>query len=427
MKKHHLLLLLVSGMMLVNAACAESENGLAAALRATVTRHPALSGKQANVAAKVFTGDSTRAQRYPSLSGQVATQGSTDPKVNAYYNNASYNGNRPMTFRARQPVWAFGRIDSNIAYADADVTAEKADLLRVQRQLMDQTVTAYVQVQGAQKRQRIAEDYVASLDKLYQQIQRREQGQMASMADVRLALARLLQARAQQDRYRSEVVIAENDLLSLTQIPVHVDHDVPDSMTHLPGDAELEELAQQQSADVVLKTRQAALAQAEVRRELSSSMPTLYLEADRYLNQAPYGGDFRVGVTLEAALDGLGFASHGRNMAADARRQAALDELNATRNEISRTVRSLNANRQLQQSLIRSQNQSVKELAEILDSYQRQYEAGYKAWLEVLNMLQELNGQQLQQAQAESDWLTNTLRLVALTGGFDAVVGKQKE
>ena len=420
-------MLLVSGVMYVGAAGAASDSGLAAALRATVSRHPALSGKQASVEAKIFTGDSTRAQRYPSLSGQVATQGSTDPRVNAYYNNPSYNGNRPMTFRARQPVWAFGRIDSNIAYADADVVAEKADLLRVQRQLMDQTVVAYVQVQGAQQRQRIAEDYVASLDKLYQQIQRREQGQMASVADVRLALARLLQARAQQKRYSSEVAIAESDLLSLTQIPVQVEQSVPDNFISLPPDAELEALAQEQSADVVLKTRQAALAQAEVRRELSSSMPTLYLEADRYLNQAPYGGDFRVGVTLEASLDGLGFASHGRNMAADARKQAASDDLNATRNDIGRTVRSLNANRQLQRSLIDSQSQSVKELAEILGSYQRQYEAGYKAWLEVLNMLQELNGQRLQQAQAENEWLANTLRLAALTGGFDAVVGKKKD
>jgi len=247
------------------------------------------------------------------------------------------------------------------------------------------------------------------------------------VADVRLALARLLQARAQQKRYSSEVAIAESDLLSLTQIPVQVEQSVPDNFISLPPDAELEALAQEQSADVVLKTRQAALAQAEVRRELSSSMPTLYLEADRYLNQAPYGGDFRVGVTLEASLDGLGFASHGRNMAADARKQAASDDLNATRNDIGRTVRSLNANRQLQRSLIDSQSQSVKELAEILGSYQRQYEAGYKAWLEVLNMLQELNGQRLQQAQAENEWLANTLRLAALTGGFDAVVGKKKD
>jgi len=400
------------------SACAES-GGLAAALQATLEHHPALSGKRAEVEAKGYAGDSARAQRYPSVSGQVAAQNINNP------NNA--NSRNSMTLRARQPIWAFGRIDSVIAYADADLTAEQADLLRVKRQFMDQTAVAYARVMGSQQRLRVAEDNVAILDKLHRQIQRREQGQLASVADVRLALARLVQARAQKERFQGELTVAESELRALTQVAVAVERTVPDRLTQLPGLSELERLAQERSADVLLKTRRIAVAQADVEREKTSPMPTVYLQADRYYNQPGYGNDVRVGVVMDAALDGLGLTAVGRSHAAQARLQAGIEDLNTTRNEISRLVRSLHANRQLQQNLISSQDQEVTELAEILASYRRQYEAGYKAWLEVLNMQRELTDQQQQLVQAENEWLINTLKLAALTGGLDALVDSPKE
>ena len=65
------------------------------------------------------------------------------------------------------------------------------------------------------------------------------------------------------------------------------------------------------------------------------------------------------------------------------------------------------------------------ELSEILDSYQRQYEAGQKAWLEVLNIQRELNEQQQQLAQAKNDWLIYTLKLLAMTGSLDTLAGEK--
>lgn len=393
-------------------ACAESGAGLEAALRATLSRHPALGGKRAEVSAKGYAGESVRAQRYPTLSAQVS---------------ARDDNTQPTTLRARQTLWAFGRIDSNIAYADADVVVEEADLMRLTRQLIDQTAVAYARVQGAQQRLRIAVENVAGLETLYRQIQRREKGQMASVADVRLALARLLQARAREERFEGELAIAETDLRALTQIAVRVEPTAPANVTRLPDAAELEALAQAQSGDVLLKTRQVALARAGVVREKAAPMPTLYLQADRYFAAPAYGNDIQVGVVLEGSLEGLGFAAAGRSKAAGARLQADRENLNATRNEISRLVQSLSTSRWLQQRLIDSQGQSVDELTEILASYQRQYAAGHKSWLDVLNLQRELNEQLIQQAQAENEWLIVTLKLAALTGGLDVLAHGTKE
>ncbi|MCO5976178.1 TolC family protein [Ideonella oryzae] len=415
MKKNHARLF---GLLLVFAAGPglAATTGLEAALRAALSQHPALAGKRGEVAAKGYAVDTAKAQRYPTLSGQATNRDDTT--------NANTN---PVTLRGRLPVWAFGRIDSGIAYANADLTADQADLFRIQRQLLDQTSVAYVQVQGTHQRLVIAQENVASLTKLYEQIQRRERGELASVADVRLALARLTQARALQQRYEGELAVAKTELRALTQTVVEADEPVPEALTRLPDAATLEALAWEQSADLRLKQRQVELAQADVERERTAAMPTVYVQADRYFNQPYYGQNVRMSVVLEGSLEGMGFAAAGRSKAAVSRQRAAEEDLNATRVDLERTVQSLETNRRVQKVLLESQGVSVSELAGILASYQRQYEAGSKSWLDLLNMQRELSDERFQQAQAQTDWLVYSLKLAALTGQLDALVFSEND
>jgi adhesin transport system outer membrane protein len=385
-------------------ALGSEPEGLAAALQAGLQLHPSIKVKLAQTQAKGFVADVARAQRYPSLSAQMA---------------AHDDATHPMNLRARQPVWAFGKIDASIAYADTDLSVEQADLIRVKRLLLDQTAVAYARVLGQSQKLLVGQDIAAELDKLHQQISRREQGQLASVADVRLALARLVQARAQRDRIQGELAMAQNELQSLTQIRVNANQPIPDTLTQLPDDDQTLSLAQQHSADVGLKTRLVALAESDRRREGSATLPTLYLQAERYLNQPGINNNTHLGLVLEASLDGMGSSYSGKNKAATARLQASQDDLDASRNEVQRVTRDLLANRHLQQSLMTSQKQSVDEINEILASFERQYQAGQKTWQDVLNMHRELGDQRLQLVQAENDFLTYTLKLQALTGGLD--------
>lgn len=404
-KKARLFCLLCS-LTLAPFAAAEM-SGLEDALRATVRLNPSLKGKLSEVSASGFDGDVARAQRYPSLSGQWAS-----------------NDDHPGSVRLRQPLWAFGRIDSSIDYADAALTANQADYIQLMRQVLDMTVTAYAHVQGSRARLQIADDNLQSLTRLYQQIQRRQTGELASVADVRLALARMVQAQSQKDRYQTELDVGVADLLSLTLVPVDTTPAVPATLLQLPATADLPALAQEQSATVQLKLQRIKLAQAMVAREQTAAMPTVYLQGDQAFNQ-PYVSDKpRVSIVLEANLDGMGFATAGRTRAADARVQGSTDDLNAARNEVRRTVTGLVSNLQLQQSLEKSQAESVNEVKAILDSYQRQYESGFKSWLDVLNMQRELTEQRLLQVQASNDGQVSALKLKVLIGGLDAVIGQ---
>jgi len=397
-------------LVLPTVSAAMGSNGIEAALRATLSQHPALTGERANIEAKSYMGDSARAARYPSITAQASIQ---------------HTNNYPVGIRARQPLWAFGRIDNGIAYADADMKVETIALLKMKRQLIDETAVAYARVLGTRERLEVAVNNELALEVFYQQIKRREVGQLASIADVRLALARKLQAQARKSRLNSDVLVAENELLALTQSPVASTQMVSAALTQLPSQEEVMLLAQERSADIRFKSENIALAKADVDRERSAPMPTIYLQGDYFYNdQAAGTSDFRIGVAIEANLEGMGFAAYGRNNAAGARLQAVNADLKATLTEVRRNVTSLYTNRQAQETIVASQIHSVAELSEILDSYQRQYDAGQKPWLEVLNMQRELNEQLHQLAQSKNDWLIYTLKLLAMTGSLDTLAGE---
>ncbi|RYY85820.1 MAG: hypothetical protein EOO24_36185, partial [Comamonadaceae bacterium] len=295
----------------------------------------------------------------------------------------------------------------------------RGDLQRVRRELLAETAVAYAQVLGSRARAQVAEESVAAHQVLDAQIRRREQGQLASRADVGLAGTRLAQARATSERFAGEVEVAAGELLALTQVPVAVDQPVPARFTTLPDGASVLALARERSAELLHRQLLLARARAAVEQARTSAMPTVYLQADKGRGISANGDSGRVSVVLEGALEGLGLAARGRTAAAVAQVQAAEADLAASDSELGRTVRRLESVRQTQRQLLDAQAASLRDLDGLVASYRRQYEAGTKSWLDVLNIQREWIDQKLQQVQAQNEWLVLTLQLVALTGGFD--------
>ncbi len=268
--------LLLIACVLCGSTSARAE-GLRDALQATLRNHPAVAGQEAEVAAMRYAADGARSQRYPTLTAQAQQFRQGDRSV-----LSGDDLSNPAVLRVRQPIWAFGRINNSIAAADAGVSRERADLLRVRRQLLEDTAVAYAEVRGSRRRMEFARQNVDQLEQLHAQIVRRVEGQLASSADARLAATRLLQARARVQQFVSEWQIARDDLASLTQAAIDADQPVPAGLLELPESADLVESALKQSAEIHLKRRQLDQAEADVDLARSADMPTIYLQADKF-------------------------------------------------------------------------------------------------------------------------------------------------
>lgn len=382
-----------------------NSSGLGAALQATMLHNPLLSQQQAELQAQNFNINSAKGGRYPTLSAQA--------------NNLNENFDQG-TLRLQQPLWAFGKIDTHIAQARTEYAVALWDLRRQQRQLIEDTAVAYSKIEGITQKLEVVTANIAEHRRLYQRIQRRFQGKLASQADVSLAYSRLLQAEARRQRFISERMIALNELQALTHIPVPVEQAVNPKWATLPEVATVQEQARLNSAELQYKRQQLDVVRIDIKKERVASTPTLYFRVEHeFLDTQDNMDETRFGLVIEANLEGLGVINRGQFNSATARLQAAQYAIDVTLTDIQRLVNQLMFNRRLQQRLLTSQQQALTALEATMASFLRQYESGRKSWLEVLNTQRELTELRLQLAQIDNDWLLLSLRIAALIGALD--------
>lgn len=393
-----------------NSSLPKTASGLSAALQAVMTWHPAIKSQRSEVEALEHAVSAAKAGRYPSLSAQANN-------VNEELDSG--------TVQLKQPLWAFGKIDTAIEGARANWTVENWMLLQLQRQLIEETAVAYAKLLGIQQQQVVAELNIAEHDKLYQRIQNRQQGQLASLADVNLAYSRLIQAQSRLDRIRGEWLSALAELQALTQVLVNADLPVNESIIALPSMSAVEKKAIERSADLQVKREQAVAVGINVKQERVAATPTVYFQVE---HEALDQVDDRLnrtqsGLAIEASLGGAGFTALNRVRGAEAKLESAQYDIDATINDIKRRVQTLMLGLQIQQNLAKSQSETIGVVEETLASFMRQYDTGRKSWIDLLNTQRELTELRYQQVQIDNERLILSLRVAALIGNLDKMAG----
>lgn len=378
-------------------------------LRQTLAVHPTQQAKRALVAAARSGIDAVEAQRYPTFSATLT------PNSAQVLGQANGGGRAAVT----QPLWTFGLQDARMAVAQSSEVLARLDEWRTARQLLEQTALVYANALGLQKQHKISAANLETLEALRQKIVRRQQGQMASDSDVRLIGSRLAQARVQHERLGLDLGRALEQLRTLSQQPVEQVAEASADLLAFGATPIQDVLVQAQSPELQYQLQAVTLARSELRQLSASARPNLFAQVVRPLN----GGITTHGVFLEASLEGGGAVLKGRLAAAEAKAQAADDEAAAIRNQLLGTWRELTL-----QYPVLSRNQlqlqwSLENARLTFESYLRQYEAGYKSWLEVMNMQRELYEQQLGLAQHEAQSLSLNLRLGALAGQLEPLAG----
>ncbi|AKL10989.1 TPA: TolC family protein [Kluyvera intermedia] len=235
----------------------------------------------------------------------------------------------------------------------------------------------------------------------------------------------MLQARASLEQAKSDLLTAESTLLSLTQVPIASELPVPGSILTLPADTSIQEQILAQSATVRAREAAVTLAEADVERQRTSSRPTVSLQAARneYSGMPNQRNNNTVNVVVTGTMEGLGLVNRGLQNAALERVESARQDLAQQRHSEDIQTRQLLDQRDANQTLMAGYEQSVVELSGTLASFRRQYESGYKSWLDVLNAVRELTEQQQALVSIRSAWRVDCLRLAARTGRMDDTTG----
>ena len=101
-------------------------------------------------------------------------------------------------------------------------------------------------------------------------------------------------------------------------------------------------------------------------------------------------------------------------------RSSTCTPLEAARNDVGRKVAGHLATLESLRTVRASQEETARASAATLVSFLRQYDAGRKTWIDVLNTQKELADNRLALEQSRISELELALRLAAITGALDA-------
>lgn len=346
--------------------------------------------------------DAAKWLRYPSLSAEAlaATGGSNAADIDGFAINLALE----------QPLWAGGTIDSQIEAARGRRDAGAEGLREARLGILGGIIEAWFGVVRADQRAIALEAGIADHRTLVASIERRVAAEVSPMADLTLARSRTTQLEIELAAVREA---GANALVRLGELAGEVPQppELPTAAIYdgvPPEPIAFDEMIACAPALARLRGEIAA-AQADVRGAKGALLPQLLLQ----LSQNELTGA-RAALVLRAQT-GNGLS---RFSAID-RAEARVDQTMAQLGGIDRELRARLANEYIALRSNRAQADAGTDAslaaADLQASYQRQFVAGRRSWLDVMNAAREVTSARIGESDARVNAAANATRILALS------------
>lgn len=410
--------------LLVFVGNANGAGTLPGLINGVLDTHPALRAQRSLAQAADAGVKSAGWQFFPTPSVSVE-------QVNASAQDSSYRygDSHVGTVRLQQPLWTGGRLTAGLDKAKAGVDSSQASLDSVRQDLALRVVQIYADWAGAHLSSVAAEKSLQVHVRLREQIVRRiEQGVSAS-SDLTLLAGREDQTNADLSAANARQVSALARLSQLLGRPV-VTEDLLVSVTPpLPISAKPLELlvkeAQDQNPAVRKQISQSRVYEAEISEKKADLSPEIYLRLERQYGSFTSAGSSpqnRIFIGLSTRF-GAGLSASSEVSGAEARYQSALADTEASRVSVGEQVVSDYVSAKSGQQRLDLLNASLTSSEAISNAWSRQFLAGRKTWLDVMNAARELAQLEAQIAEVQAGQLMLTWRLSLLVLGVESTLG----
>ena len=378
-------------------------------LDAAAASYPTLVAARTEVRAAAQDIQAAERQRWPSFSATVESD--------------SGNLRSPPTqaVQAEVTLWDAGRNASRIS--DAQVAAEISQLkVNLQQQeVFLQMAAAWQAMISARERLAVSEQTLLRLKNYQAQMRRRVQAEASPVIDLELVDARLLQTDVERTTAQSSLQVALRRLQQFSGIEGLAAN--PAALVYTGGAKEaaafegfLAQADWEQLAAAHPQVAKARLEVTQVQHRLASkkaeAFPQVFARLYKPLNSLPTSSDTSVTAFMGLRYTpGAGFATMVEAHAMSTRLLGAEQGVDASFRETLQTLQ--NDREEFVNALGRlaSLEQSVKGSDKVLESYQRQFQAGRKSWLDLLNAVRELAQNQYASAEARATLAAAMVRL----------------
>lgn len=409
--------------LLVPSLCmAEAPETLDRLISSALLTHPAVQGQQAQLQRSNAEVESANWQFFPTPS--IAFE-----KARASASDSAYQGDgRVASVGLQQPLWTGGRLTAGKEKAEAGVIVSQASLAEVRQQLALRVVQAYSEWLAAHRKMQANEKNLATHVRLNEQVKRRVEQGASSESDVTLAVGRLKSVTADLSLARAQKEIA---LARLAQLAGRRIDDMRLSAAVAaprPLDGNLQALLERAQAAhpaIARAQAQASVQESVIAERRAELSPEVYVRAERQYGNYTVrnaGPENRVFIGVSSHF-GAGLSSVANIAGAKAQHQAALAEVDVQRRAISEQILADYALATSADNRLIALKESLAAAGDVARSYDRQFLAGRKSWLDVMNAAREQAQTEVQLADIEATQVIATWRLAIYTQSIDVSNG----
>lgn len=310
--------------------------------------------------------------------------------------------------RAVLPLWSGGQTLASVDAAKAAQNMALADLQRTRLQLALRLTEVYFSVLAYKEQDGLWRQYVDKLTNLHGMIQRRATSGVSPQADVMSILSRLRQADASAELNRASLAAAETQLAALLGTTTESLFWPQNALLTQDEISTALARAMVEHPDLTFAAQTITREQADTRMKRAGLSPELSL---RYVK--PFGSDSsnntsETQIVLQYQSDN-GLKAYQAWKSGEQRVDGARAALDTTRLEVTSAINLAKAEISASTAQLGYQSEAVLASDAVIDSFLRQFEAGRKSWLEVLNAQREaLDTRMAQVQQRRSLWQANT-------------------
>lgn len=411
----------VTLLIALQGACAHAgETEFVRSLREVALAYPQTLAAARELNATAREQDAARWQRYPtpSFQGQTPANGQGYQRIN--------------TLVVEQPVYAGGRITAGIEAAEAREKAARSRHLQVMEDTSIRIVNIWHEWLRNQARQAVLQDSVVAHGKLKDQIQRRVANGVSPPSDLTLAAARLSQAQTEFAQAQSATRTSHAQLVQLTgtrlaEFTSNVMRSHAADGPSYPPPPQWRQLALERDPQLTRLTAELDALAADIRVKQGQVLPSVSLRFEHDLtSRQQYTGvnsDSRLLLQVNAQ-PGAGLSALAGIDAAVARREAAIETRRSTVLELEQQLDIDFADHAAALDRLEVAKLLEQSTQDVADSYARQFVAGRKSWLDVLNAVREAVSARLSihdaQALLGQTWWRLRLRALGLTPEAEA-------
>jgi adhesin transport system outer membrane protein len=403
------------------AAATAQAAGMVDLLNLTFDSNPSLQSQASLVRASRAEVKGANWQFYPTPSVSVE-------QVSASNQDTSYNkDSRVITFRLQQPLWTAGRLTAGVGRAEAASAVAMAQMEETRLQLALRTIQAWGEWRAGHQKLIAQRESLQTHQRLVALIQRRVEGGVSAVADEVMAQGRLEQTQSELALAQAQQVSALARLEQLTGQRIEgaqlegldigaiepiepIESLLERSWRNSPTALKLEAQMRQQEMDVQIRKAQL--------------MPEVYARAERQQGSFSSSGlssanRFFIGLS---ATPGAGLSAVSGVDAANARLQALQGDIESARRALAEQLSLEHVSARSQQTRRQSLVAGLRSIQAMVASWDRQFLAGRKTWVEVMNAARELAQAQTTLAEVDAAYVAATWRLAVLSEGVPAIV-----